>query len=172
MADTIDTIDTHQTLMDEAYKGWESDTTYMDFLASLPAGHRYAVLLGNMNYQVENGGWSQWIGNGYAEAGDQLLDVLSMMRRTCPLATEVASMVRKAVDVAERAQGGDPWNEYGHYNDRYVEDIYNELDDRAYYAINGDFMKQTEIWLRRTTSRAPVAEETLSKHSDALSRSV
>lgn len=62
----METKDLHQTLMDQAYAKWDDNTTtYNDFIASLPKNERYAVLLGNMNYQVCNGGWIQWCDNGY-----------------------------------------------------------------------------------------------------------
>lgn len=65
---TTETI--HAKLMDEAYKWWNSrrDSQGYDwFIYNLPRDDwRAAVLLGNLNYQVENGGFEQWHYNGYS----------------------------------------------------------------------------------------------------------
>lgn len=65
---TTETI--HAQLMDEAYKWWNSrrDSEGYDwFIYNLPRDDwRVAVLLGNLNYQVENGGFEQWHYNGYS----------------------------------------------------------------------------------------------------------
>ena len=45
--------------------------SYLDVVSHFKCEGRYdvaiATMLGNLNYQVENGGISQWISNGYAE---------------------------------------------------------------------------------------------------------
>ena len=49
-----------QNLMDEAYLKWKkinNDWNLKDFDLSLDYKHRNAVLFGNLNYQVENGGF-------------------------------------------------------------------------------------------------------------------
>lgn len=51
-----------QGLMDQAYAKWQADGkkwSYRQFLANLDAVERKAVILGNFNYQVCNGGLQQ-----------------------------------------------------------------------------------------------------------------
>jgi len=60
---------TFQGLMDKAYKKWQSGelkgVSSEEFINALPENEATAVRIGNMNYQVENGGWMQWWDNGY-----------------------------------------------------------------------------------------------------------
>jgi hypothetical protein len=68
-------ITVHQQMMDKAYELWNDceeskKLSYEDFLSKvndeLGKEFVYAVMTGNMNYQVENGGWQQWDDNGYS----------------------------------------------------------------------------------------------------------
>ncbi len=70
-----------QTLMDEFYTEWQKEEnkgkSKWDVLDGLSSAHQIAVVLGNFNYQVENGGISQWIYNGYFhDDADQLIEYL------------------------------------------------------------------------------------------------
>ena len=59
-----------QDMMDEVYEYWNEDTKNRTRISSAEhfgPKHVIAVRLGNFNYQVGNGGTSQWIHNGYAE---------------------------------------------------------------------------------------------------------
>jgi len=65
----------HQDMMDKAYELWNDSEeskkmSYSKFLdkvsKELGENYFYAVITGNMNYQVENGGWKQWEGNRYS----------------------------------------------------------------------------------------------------------
>jgi len=79
---------TWQGLMDASYDRWKSgdlsEARREDFVAALDETHRDAVLLGNLNYQVENGGFSQWVDNGH---GVEISMVRAALRR---LGTEAA----------------------------------------------------------------------------------
>jgi hypothetical protein len=64
----------HQDMMDKAYELWNDSEeskklSYSRFLdkvnKELGENYFYAVITGNMNYQVENGGWRQWESNRY-----------------------------------------------------------------------------------------------------------
>ena len=68
-----------QKLMDEVYKKWQTkECESMNRLEVIKKYftplHKMAVQLGNMNYQVNNGGWSQWQFNGYDEDLDDLIE--------------------------------------------------------------------------------------------------
>lgn len=58
-----------QSLMDEFYDEWRRDhnagKSKWEVLAGFTPAHQIAVIFGNFNYQVENGGIEQWIYNGY-----------------------------------------------------------------------------------------------------------
>lgn len=69
-----------QKLMDEVYSKWNTEECRsMDRLEVIENFftplHRAAVQLGNMNYQVNNGGWSQWHLNGYSEDMEDLIEI-------------------------------------------------------------------------------------------------
>lgn len=67
-----------QELMDEAYDIWKSkpDFSREDLFDLISFKHKAAVVLGNLNYQVENGGFVQWISNGYCLNMNDLKRVL------------------------------------------------------------------------------------------------
>ena len=56
-----------QNLMYEMYSKWQrgDDKNKWEVLGDFSAAHQIAVVFGNFNYQVENGGIEQWIYNGY-----------------------------------------------------------------------------------------------------------
>jgi hypothetical protein len=58
-----------QTLMDEVYSEWQQEANKgkgkLEILDGFSEAHKIAVVFGNFNYQVENGGLDQWIYNGY-----------------------------------------------------------------------------------------------------------
>lgn len=51
--------------MDNAYDTWNSNISRDQFLNNLTYYEKVAVIFGNLNYQVENGGFSQWYENDY-----------------------------------------------------------------------------------------------------------
>ena len=64
MAEFSDKI---QALMDEMYDKWQKgdNKSKWEVLDDFSEAHKIAVVFGNFNYQVENGGIEQWIYNGY-----------------------------------------------------------------------------------------------------------
>lgn len=128
----------HQRLMNEAYDRWNSPPlqgkSYQDFLMKLTPIHRDAVVLGNLNYQVENGGFSQWLGNGYGETMGFLRSAVDkMMTQT---AKEVYSLARKAIQF-------DPDSVCGEDTD----DL-----DKAFYKINAQFLQDCEAYFRKAVA--------------------
>jgi len=72
MADFADKTDFQskvQSLMNEVYNERQKDENKgkgkWDVLDNFSEAHQAAVVFGNFNYQVENGGLHQWIYNGY-----------------------------------------------------------------------------------------------------------
>jgi hypothetical protein len=78
---------------------WSKET----FWAQLDERRLIAVLTGNMNYQVENGGWLQWCDNGYVECASELEAILRETIGT-KTAVEVADMVTRVANAWEQFQ--------------------------------------------------------------------
>lgn len=88
----------HQTLMNQAYDKWSGEwkgLPYSQFIERLSHVQRLAVLTGNLNYQVENGGWDQWFLNGYGDHAERLIGLLSKHTER-PGVSEVISLIGKA----------------------------------------------------------------------------
>ena len=71
-AEEAQEIDIHQKLMDKAYADERTRAnkdnnswSYNRMVREASDLERLAVVLGNLNYQVENGGFNQWVDNGY-----------------------------------------------------------------------------------------------------------
>ena len=142
----------HQQLMDEAYDKWRNNKNwdYNDFVSELGIKHALAVLTGNLNYQVENGGFSQWYFNDYSSEAQKLLTLLSFYKEE-PVIAEVIQLVEKAVRIIDNyeieiVRVRSQWD----YDDEEIEELENkmkdkldELDDK-YYEINDEFMKVME----------------------------
>lgn len=116
-----------QGLMNAAYETF-GNQTYDDFLFNLPGKQRAAVLIGNLNYQVENGGFSQWILNGYA---DHARDVMLVLRE---IGTEAASSVMNLILIARSA----------HNRDGYDANL--DPMDTAYYALSEQLLTDAELY--------------------------
>jgi len=112
--------DFHQELMDQAYAKWKSEggikeMGYNEFVDSLPKNEQYAVLLGNLNYQVCNGGWIQWCDNGYCTKIAIVTKVVAQMntelsKRVLAMLKQVESTLKDEVvagEVASHGWGGD-----------------------------------------------------------------
>lgn len=133
-----------QKLMGATYDRWQKNDRWskQDFWDQLSADERFAVFLGNMNYQVQNGGFSQWLGNGYATKETVGYILCACDRIGTPAAREVWGLVERFWDAArdfdERAADEDEYAEF--------EGALDGLDT-AYYAIDDQFMADAEAHL-------------------------
>lgn len=123
-----------QKLMDGAYEKWQGQKwTYSQFLANLDAKERQAVLLGNMNYQIGNGGVQQWVDNGYALKAVDLFDVLKLMGspRAMEWLAKLEPFVDQYVDLSakDRGFGQDYWLDKGDDEG----DEYQREDERPHW---------------------------------------
>jgi hypothetical protein len=63
--------------MDEVYSEWQKEENKgkgkWEVLDGFSEAHKIAVVFGNFNYQVENGGIDQWIYNGYFQDDSEKL---------------------------------------------------------------------------------------------------
>jgi len=107
----------HQQIMDQAYKKWtDKSWDLSDFINVLDRVEREAVVLGKLNQQVENGGFMQWIDNGYCDAHYYIIQFLL---KTVSTRYE---KVLKALDLADQA-----------YKNKHSDKILDRLDDEFYH---------------------------------------
>lgn len=123
----------HQDLMHGAYKKWRHPLRYVQFLMELDVKERRAVVLGNLNYQVENGGFLQWRDNGYDANLSFVYDAINAIGTD--LSKQVCVLVEKACVETEAP-----------YDDEEREETQGVFDalDKEYYAINTAFMAECE----------------------------
>lgn len=130
--------DVHQSLMDKAYDRWNGEWkgfSYDQFVAQLDYAERLAVLAGNLNYQVCNGGFAQWFYNDYGSHAGTVIRLLTEYKDR-PGVSEVIDLIR---DARER----DGWNgDSANFDD---------LDTR-FYAVNDTFLKSVEAILTSLTT--------------------
>ncbi len=139
----------HQQLMDEAHCVWDREQQQagqfvglLDVCRALTPAQRIAFVLGELNYQVCNGGWQQWVENGYYELADDTAWALLQINTPATRAVErQLDRVRCLVDLADE-EPFDP-------DDEDTFDALNELDDE-YYAVER-FMADVEACLHRMT---------------------
>ena len=88
--------------MNEAYAMWKTHKEWSidEFFDHLSFIQRVAVALGNLNYQVGNGGFSQWGFNGYAESHYDFLSRLNTEKY--PQLTEALKIMQKAYPFLSR----------------------------------------------------------------------
>ena len=129
----------HQELMDSAYSKWNDEMkgiSQEDFYYALPTIERKAVVLGNFNYQVCNGGFCQWAGNGYMS-----LHIAELKRILGCMNTETSKKVLKLVESFEYCFDEDEEDE---------EEMYDgDKEDSAYYKIDTIFEKDCEAYLMK-----------------------
>lgn len=158
----------HQDLMDEAYKLWTDEEfkrwDYEQFLKAVINNfgdfHFYAVITGKFNYQVENGGFSQWYDNGYSCTIENLQDFLEKIKKE-PLKEQTFKTIDKVIDLLDEATEVINWiedgkqlvekfgYEYQHFfREKLEEQGYEDLSrlDSRYYEISAKFMEILEIY--------------------------
>lgn len=171
----MEDTDHMQRLMDEAYAFWQQNKKMprSEFLDRISAIQKIAVLLGNLNYQVCNGGFMQWIDNGYCLDIDELIDVVDTFeswaaangherarRYAAELLSEMLLKIQPFIDTEAKDKG---W--LGSYlvddirgrRRRWDEDDGDDLWDRVaaltepmdsrFYEINKDLLSAWNDWL-------------------------
>lgn len=79
-----------QRLMDQAHKIWIVTEDYREALFLCTGPERVAMVLGHLNYQVNNGGFAQWVCNGYARG---IGDAIAAVRLVAAAAVKVDAAV-------------------------------------------------------------------------------
>lgn len=91
---------TMQSLMDKAYGRWQGNEGWSTktFFDHMEPAEKTAVLLGNLNYQVENGGFQQWVGNGYAQNIELLIEALNRFAKWEDIPENALRYVQELLD--------------------------------------------------------------------------
>ena len=136
-------VPTIQGLMDKAYARWQDakDWTQEDFTNQLDADEKLAVVFGNMNYQVENGGFSQWRDNRYGTpeiVGYVRRQLAQMEGDKIPEMRKLIVRVKKVFDTFPLDWMEDDWTLYP---------LALDPLDKEFYAINDAVMAAVEAKL-------------------------
>lgn len=152
-----------QTLMNTAYAKWKEDdnTKSYDYFLGLCSGpERQAVLLGNMNYQIGNGGITQWVFNGYAVCYPEILKILKRMDtpRALEWMGQLKPFVLRFVDSEKENRGccgsylldgvEDEEDEEGYRSEYQI--LADKLDEFYYREpFNAEFLLEVEAYLTK-----------------------
>lgn len=143
----------HQELMDVAYEKFDENMSHEDWQKTLTPIEKKAVVLGNLNYQVQNGGFFQWVDNGYVTDIKFLISVLKEMD------TEVSKNVIKLLEDIKPFVIPNAVNRgcFGNYLNLDYEDIRENIDfhylDDEYYKFNEKFEEECEEYLTRLSQQ-------------------
>lgn len=137
MADTAPKM---QDLMNAAYKRWKVDPTLRQdgFWATLSAQERRAVFTGNLNQQVENGGFAQWMDNGYGvdEVFAFLIGLCAELKTPAAIAVKgLLHQVNAARAEYEQDDTDEGWSTFF---------AATETASREYYVVNQAFLADVE----------------------------
>ena len=147
-------MDKHQQLMDDAYKlfdvkdnGINNHSDLISYLANLDDKQMIdAVVIGNMNYQVENGGWEQWVYNGYCTSYIHLVDALERVD------THYANKVLDMLNIVAERLSNDVLD--GNYSNsgiagEYLNEQYSQHEEECEFC-NGSGEIEDEMWNEET----------------------
>ena len=130
------------TFVNPNVKGMMRGPHQSEIAAVMPPKVNAAVILGNMHYQIGNGGWAQYDDNGYSDSVDA---ARSLYEGAVNVGIEGADKVLELIDEFKQRKA-DASRSDGYYGDEYDDedegDIYDDLDTR-YYALEGEKLMQT-----------------------------
>jgi hypothetical protein len=116
-----------------------------EIAAVMPPKVNAAVILGNMHYQIGNGGWAQYDDNGYSQSVDA---ARALYQGAVDVGIEDADKVVALIDeFKKRRSDAQPGfgRDYDYESDEDEDDIlYDDLDTR-YYAIEGGALMQAML---------------------------
>lgn len=170
-----------QVLMNQAYDRWQENNDkikkdlknkkitedeakekmwgYKDCIVQCSSEEKIAVMIGNFNYQVENGGFSQYYDNRYADFADQLLVVLKKVQgaKIFKVMPRVVALLETAIpyfnELRNESLYGKSADCYCTEDDCYCDDeddemdLYNQLRelDGKFYEVNEQFILEAEM---------------------------
>jgi len=150
----------HQTLLNKAYSLWgDNNLTYRNFLTKVleELGELYfnAVITGNFNYQVCNGGFGQWHDNGYSVAIEELADFFNSLPEN--------QTIKSVIIILENVNDELLWVDDGikeskkleyeyrdFFKEKLEESFYSNVEycDQDYYKINEEVEKILEEYFK------------------------
>lgn len=119
---------TWQLLMENAYS--HKYENMQDLFNKCTEIEKIAVTLGNLNYQVENGGFQQWIDNGYASIhGKKIVTYLKNIAKSenCTVANELANKISPLINLIDDNNEDDEVYEYAQSLDNWYYSIQLKL---------------------------------------------
>jgi hypothetical protein len=156
----MDKKSVHQSLMDEGYDLWDKNSDFLCYeefldLAQEKLGflYREAVITGNLNYQVGNGGFHQWNANEYSVCIDELINFFQqnfdkenkIIISVLHILEEVSETINWVEDGKKEIKKVDyDYREF--FNERLDDYLYDNLgrSDESYYKINEELMEILE----------------------------
>jgi len=151
-------IDFLEKLVDDAYDTYSPGMSKSAFWDSLPIVQLYAVAVANVNNQVENGGWSQWITNGYSDISNwvNLEDIY--LELGTPEGKKAANIISRVMTIVDETEG----DESVIYSDENTVEELNHYDE-LYYEINDKLMVQFSDWFERNFKKKMNENESAEK---------
>jgi len=164
----------HQHLMKEAYDLWsQHNWSYEEFLENIRTKlsqlHYDAVIIGNLNYQVTNGGWFQWYLNDYHTTYKDVEDILNRFVNFSETASELGN--RLSVMLSDVMYNIRPYDaldstmKYGSY-DKLEEILSKEFSDYQFDHIDNT----VSTILSKYDYNTKVSEDTAKEIANAIKR--
>ena len=128
-----------QNLTDKAYAVWQKTKAgFTEVLMDLDRNERNALVLDKLIGQVQNGGFSQWIDNGYATEVDFTFLKHALQAVGTDTAMTVLRMAERAVKLAAEREGEEEIIELDELDTKFYElDDQLILDIEAYFVTRG-----------------------------------
>lgn len=133
-----------------------------------------AFMIGSFNYQVNNGGFDQWVFNGYAFTLHDLIVILDKIdTQISQMVSNMLSNLSQHIDF-ERNSWNSDFTDYDDYGEQVGEEKENKLDllDDRYYDINDRFCADVENYFRERVEREGIAESVVDFPQTELENSI
>lgn len=119
--------DSDEIFVKQGVEGMMRSANQEEIANVMPPIINAAVILGNHNYQIGNGGWSQWDGNGYSASIDMLEGIYSgAVKFGIEGADEVLEMIQTFRKRKDDEESGSRYSRHNCFND---DDDFDEDDD-------------------------------------------
>lgn len=155
MADSV-SEDYIQKIMNIAYAEWQKPENkrwdFASFVANLTRLEAAAVTIGKLHQQVCNGGFTQWLENGYSKenAGETLVAELTYMAQEgSEVAQKVLEWVKEALEHWENYEKTTRYGGNSNSWEYFYADM-SALDDRYYALVTEEtWFPEVEAYLRK-----------------------
>jgi len=154
----------HQKLMNKAYELWSTEKgknlNYSNFLDLVMDTYGdlyfYSVITGNLNYQVENGGFSQWHFNEYSITLEDLINFFEINfknNKTIEKVKIILNDISELIDWFDRGRSIIKNIDYefrDFFSDKLEEQLNDDLNniDQKYYEINENLNEVLEEYFK------------------------